>query len=105
MDFGGSEIAIRGTSAVIDGERVEGTTKGGRQRTVSIDAGTPAVLQHQETQQANRCKAGASWYGGWYGGDYVFTTMVDCGLAAQDAGGQLLGDAVQEEGVKIASTR
>ena len=55
---------ITGSTAVIAGERIDGTTKGGRARVVSIDDGTVAVLrQHQADQAADQHKAGDSWRG------------------------------------------
>lgn len=39
-----AEIRISGSAAVIGGTRIERTTKSGRSRTVSIDAGTVQVL-------------------------------------------------------------
>ena len=47
------------------GERVNGTTKSGRTRVVSIDDGTVAVLrQHKADQTAHQLRAGDSWRGG-----------------------------------------
>ena len=48
-----SSIRLRGNVSVIDGVRVEGTTKGGRERTVSIDPGTASVFAE--------CPAPTSW--------------------------------------------
>jgi integrase len=45
IDLGGKKISITGSTAVIGGERVNGTTKSGRTRVVSIDEGTVAVLR------------------------------------------------------------
>ena len=60
----GAFVRLRGTVSVIDGVRVEGSTKGGRERTVSIDAGTAAVLtEHRRRQEAERALAGALWVG------------------------------------------
>ena len=62
-------IRLRGSVAVIKGERVEGTTKGGRERTVSIDPGTVEVLRrHREQQEQDRSIA----QGSWVDGDHVF---------------------------------
>jgi integrase len=58
---------------VIAGERIDGTTKSGRTRVVSIDDETIAVLhQHKADQAADQLKAGDSWRGVKDG--YVFTT-------------------------------
>ena len=51
----GAFVRLRGTVSVIDGVRVEGSTKGGRERTVSIDPGTAAVLtEHRRRQETER---------------------------------------------------
>ena len=69
----GSFVRLRGTVAVIDGMRVEGTTKGGRERTVSIDPGTAGILsEHRQLQQAERDLADGSWVGGDTGAGHVF---------------------------------
>jgi len=58
---------------VIGGERVDGTTKGGRSRTVSIDPGTVQVLRdHRERQVTERLAVGPQWRGD--SDDYVFTS-------------------------------
>jgi integrase len=58
---------------VIGGERVNGTTKSGRTRAVSIDDETASVLcQRKANQAAEQLKAGDSWRGSKDG--YVFTT-------------------------------
>jgi integrase len=58
---------------VISGERVNGTTKSGRTRVVSVDDETVAVLRQRRTDQAaEQLKAGDSWRGTKDG--YVFTT-------------------------------
>ena len=76
----GAFIRLRGTVSVIDGVRVEGTTKGGRERTVSIDPGTVAILtQHRARQDTDRGLAGGSWVAG----DHVFR---------QELGGPLFPD-------------
>ena len=51
-----------GSVSGVDQRRVEGTTKGGRSRVVSIDAGTVAVLrEHRARQLAERLRAGSLW--------------------------------------------
>jgi integrase len=70
-----AEIRITGSTAVIGGQRTEGTTKGGRSRTVSIDPGTVRVLkEHRTRQAAERLTAGPEWRGQADG--YVFTTAL-----------------------------
>lgn len=55
-------LRIKGTTAVIAGKRVEGTTKGGRERLVTLDAGTVGVLRvHRATQATERLVAGRDW--------------------------------------------
>ena len=67
------KITITGSTAVIGGERVNGTTKSGRIRVVSIDEETVAVLRQRKADQAaEQLKAGDSWPGAKDG--YVFTT-------------------------------
>lgn len=45
VDLDRVEVRIVGSAAVIGGQRIEGTTKGRRSRTVSIDPGTVQVLR------------------------------------------------------------
>jgi integrase len=45
VDLDRAEVRIVGSAAVVSGQRIEGTTKGGRSRTVSIDPGTVQVLR------------------------------------------------------------
>jgi integrase len=73
VDLEAKRVTITGSTAVIAGERIDGTTKSGRTRVVSIDDGTVAVLrQHKSDQAADQLKAGDSWRGVKDG--YVFTT-------------------------------
>jgi len=73
VDLDGKKITITGSTAVIGGERVTGTTKSGRTRVVSIDDATVAVLrQHKADQAADQLRAGDSWRGTKDG--HVFTT-------------------------------
>jgi integrase len=72
IDLASAEINISGSTAVIGGARVEGTTKSGRSRKVSIDAGTVEVLtEHRSLQAEERLLAGPGWRAS---DDYVFTT-------------------------------
>ncbi|TXK35716.1 site-specific integrase [Nonomuraea sp. C10] len=72
VDLDKPQIHITGTAAVLDRQRVEGTTKSGRSRVVSIDAGTVKVLKaHRARQDEERLKLGEAWKGG---SAYVFTT-------------------------------
>jgi integrase len=57
-----AEIIFGGSTAVVRGQRVEGTTKGGRSRTVSLDRDTVAVLrEHRRQQTEERLSAGSAW--------------------------------------------
>lgn len=73
VDLARGEVRITGSTAVIGGQRIEGTTKGGRSRIVSIDPGTVQVLkEHRKRQAVERLTVGPQWRGG--GDDYVFTS-------------------------------
>jgi integrase len=73
VDLDAKKITITGSTAVIGGERVNGTTKGGRARVVSIDDETAAVLRQRKADQAaEQLHVGDSWRGTKDG--YVFTT-------------------------------
>lgn len=70
VDLDRAMIQITGTAAVINGQRVEGSTKGGRMRQVSIDPATVRVLrEHRVSQMRDQLIAGSDWAAG----DYVFT--------------------------------
>ena len=72
IDLDLAEVRITGSAAVIGGHRIEGTTKSGRSRTVSIDPGTVQVLRdHRKRQAEERLKVGPEWRGS---DDYVFST-------------------------------
>lgn len=69
LDGDDPHIWIRGATGIVRGRRVEGTTKTGRVRRVSLDAGTAQVLRdHAERQAKERELVGGSWPGG----DWVF---------------------------------
>ena len=73
VDLEAKRLTITGSTAVIAGERIDGTTKSGRTRVVSIDDGTVAVLRQRKADQAvDQLKAGDSWRGVQDG--YLFTT-------------------------------
>jgi integrase len=72
VDLAACEVHITGSAAVVGGARIEGTTKTGRSRTVSIDTGTVQVLrEHRSRQTAEQLAVGTDWRGT---DDYVFTT-------------------------------
>lgn len=71
VDLDKPQIHITGTAAVIDRQRVEGTTKSGRSRVVSLASTTVKVLKaHRARQDEDRLKVGEAWRGS----TYVFTT-------------------------------
>jgi integrase len=62
-------IHIRGSVGMVDRKRVEGTTKCGRERNISIDATTVAMMRdHQKRQAVDRERA----LGSWIETDHVF---------------------------------
>ena len=72
MDLDAAEITFGGSTAVVRGQRVEGTTKGGRSRVISIDRDTVAILrEHLRRQAEERQAAGSAWTDN---GGLVFTT-------------------------------
>jgi integrase len=73
VDLDAKKITVSGSTAVVGGERINGTTKSGRTRVIAIDDGTVAVLrQHKVDQAAEQALAGDYWRGTSNG--YVFTT-------------------------------
>jgi integrase len=73
IDLDAKDITITGSTAVIAGQRVNGTTKSGRTRVISIDDETVAVLRQRKADQAaEQLRVGDSWRGTKDG--YVFTT-------------------------------
>jgi len=72
VNLDAAEITFGGSTAVVRGQRIEGTTKGGRSRVIRIDSDTVAVLRdHCRSQAAERLAAGSSWADA---GGLVFTT-------------------------------
>jgi integrase len=72
IDLDLAEIHITGSTAVIAGQRIEGTTKSGRSRTVSIDPDTVQILRdHRKRQAEERLRVGPEWR---CTDDYVFST-------------------------------
>ena len=73
VNFDAKKITISGSTAVIGGERINGTTKSGRTRVITIDDGTlAALLQHKADEAAEQALADDHWRGTSNG--YVFTT-------------------------------
>lgn len=57
-----AEVTFGGSTAVVRAQRVEGTTKGGRSRTISLDRDSVAILHEHRRQQAEeRVAAGSAW--------------------------------------------
>jgi integrase len=72
VDFDAAKVTLGGSTAVVRGQRVEGTTKGGRSRTISLDRETVAVLrEHRRHQTEERLAAGSAWNDN---GGLVFTS-------------------------------
>ena len=62
INLDAAEVTFGGSTAVVRGQRVEGTTKGGRSRTISLDRDTVSVLREHRRQQAEeRLAAGSAW--------------------------------------------
>lgn len=72
MDLDTAEVTFGGSTAVVRGRRIEGTTKGGRSRTITIDSETVTVLrEHRRPQAEERQAAGSAWTDS---GGLVFTS-------------------------------
>ena len=98
IDPARAEIRISGSAAVVGGTRIEGTTKSGRSRTVSIDTGTVRVLkEHRARQAEERLTAGPEWVGG---DDYVFTTAWG-GPVHPDTVSSLIGNLITAYNVTV----
>lgn len=94
-------VRIRGTVSVVDGVRVEGTTKGGRERVVSIDPGTVRVLaEHRARQDEDRLRAEASWEGT----GYVFCREIGAPLYP-DTVSQLMPKLIAEHNAALPASR
>ncbi len=91
VDWKAPAIHIRGSVGIVDRERVEGTTKGGTERTVSLDPGTVEVLKaHRRSQMEDQAALGNAWVNT----GHVFTT----GLGAPiypDTVTQLMGKVIR----------
>jgi integrase len=72
VDLDAAEVTFGGSTAVVRGQRVEGTTKGGRSRVVNIDRETVTILsEHRRRQAEERQAAGPAWTDN---GGLVFST-------------------------------
>jgi integrase len=73
LELDQKKIIITGSTGVVAGERIEGATKSGRARTITIDDETVLVLREHRKQQAEeRLRVGEFWRGTDDG--YVFAT-------------------------------
>jgi len=91
-------VTIAGSESVVEGQRVEGTTKGDRSRVVSIDAETVAIMrEHRTGQLAERLKAGSLWTDT----GHVFATEIGMPLSP-DAPTQLMSKLVKAAGLPHA---
>jgi len=62
IDWDAPALRIKGSVGIIAGQRVEGTTKSGRERLVSLDAGTVDVLRALRGKQVeNQLALGDAW--------------------------------------------
>jgi integrase len=62
VDLDAADVTFGGSTAVVRGRRVEGSTKAGRYRTVSLDRETVAVLrEHRRQQTEEQLAAGSAW--------------------------------------------
>ena len=68
VDLDHGEVRITGSAAVIAGQRIEGSTKSGRSRTVSIDPGTVQELREHHKRQAEERLRGPNKVRGCVGG-------------------------------------
>ncbi|QPP07293.1 site-specific integrase [Streptomyces bathyalis] len=83
VDLGKRELAIRGSTAFVKGERIQGSTKTGHSRVISIDRTTAQVLKHhREMQDTERHQLGMR---PTEAGDFLF---------ANEAGEQIHPDTV-----------
>ncbi len=91
LDGPDPHVRIRGSTTMVAGHRVDGTTKTGRVRRIGIDPGTVAVLrEHAERQGKERERA----CGSWREGDLVFRMEIGAPLVA-DAAGSLMRQTIR----------
>lgn len=85
-------IVVRGTVAIVAGRRVDGTTKSGRVRTVSLDAGTVAVMRSWRARQEDERRFAD---GSWRGAGRVFLTELGSQLPP-DRPGEVMRRVIAE---------
>lgn len=62
IDWDAPALRIKGSVGIIAGQRVEGTTKSGRERLVSLDAGTVEILRAlRRSQDEHQLALGDAW--------------------------------------------
>jgi len=83
LDGGHPHIVVRGSVTMVEGRRVEGTTKTGRVRMVGIDAGTVAALREHAGRQAKERERAC---GSWVEGGHVFRMEIGSPLFPDVAG-------------------
>ena len=92
LDGDSPRIRVTGTVQVIGSKLVEGTTKGGQSRVVSIDPGTAAALRdHLARQETERLRAMDSWVPG----DLVFRREIGAPLYPSSPT-QLMGKRIRD---------
>ena len=101
VDLARAEIRISGSAAVVGGTRIEGTTKSGRSRTVSMGPGTVQVMkEHRARQVEERLTAGPEWIGG---DECVFTTGWG-GPVHPDTVSSLMADLIRAHNVTVGES-
>ncbi len=99
IDLDKKEVTFARSTAVVDGVRVDGSTKGDRTRTISLDAGTvDEMREHRKRQLAERLVAGPRWAGD---GTLVFATEIGTELHP-DTVSTLAGKLVKATGLPHA---
>ena len=99
IDLEAAELTISGSTATINGVRVEGTTKAGRSRIVSLDAGTIEVMREHRTMQLQERLAARQW---WQGDDDLVFRAQDGQPLHSDTPTHLMRKLVARAGVPHA---
>ncbi len=62
LDWTGKSMRIRASAGLVENKRLEGSTKSGRERRVSLDDSTLSALKaHRKQQMKNQAVAGEAW--------------------------------------------
>lgn len=99
IDLEAAELTICGSTATINGVRVEGTTKAGRSRIVSLDAGTIEAMRDHRTKQLEERLAARQW---WQGEDDLVFRAQDGQPLHSDTPTRLMAKLVAKAGVPHA---